>query len=141
MAEPFNYALLGNPFITAVANSPKNQGGKVTVETILDYVFKYGGSAVSILSQAGIIKNKNLATLQEIAVKGYNQNDVAALAGQLDLSGLQKEIDDRNANDKKDNTFLYVGLAFVFLVAIYLITKQSEPKQYEPVIYQKYRKR
>lgn len=141
MAEPLNYALLGNPFITAIANDTKTKGGKVTVETVLDYIFKYGVPAVQTLSQIGVIKNKNLATLQEIATRGYNQNDVNALAGQLDLSALQKEVDNRNANDTKDKTFLYVGLAFVFLVAIYLITKQSEPKQFEPVSYQKYRKR
>lgn len=136
-----NYALLGNPFITAVANNTKKTGGKVTLDTVLKYVFEYGGSAVAILSQIGVIKNKNLAAMQEIAQRGYNQNDVQALAGQLDLSALQKEVDKRNTNDAKDNTLLYVGLAFVALVAIYLITKQNDTKQFEPVSYQQYRKR
>lgn len=136
---PIPFTVLNNDLLGIIAK--QSVGKKVTVETVLDYVFKYGGQAVGILSQIGVIKNKNLATLQDIAVKGYNQNDVAALAGQLDLSALQKEVDNRNANDAKDNTFLYVGLAAVFLVAIYLITKQSEPKQFEPVSYQKYSKR
>lgn len=140
-SNTLNYNLLGNPFITAVANNTKTKGGKVTLDTVLKYVFEYGGSAVAILSQIGVIKNKNLAAMQEIAQRGYNQNDVAALAGQLDLSPLQKEIDDRNAKDVKDNTLLIVGLALIGLVAIYLITKQNDQRQYEPIEYRKTSKR
>lgn len=140
-SNTLNYNLLGNPFITAIANDTKTKGTKVTVDTVLSYVFKFGVPAVQLLSQIGVIKNKNLAQLQEIAQRGYNQNDIAALAGQLDLSALQKEVDNRNASDTQDKTFLYVGLAFIFLVAIYLITKQSEPKQYQPIEYKQYRKR
>lgn len=138
-SNTLNYNLLGNPFITAIANDTKTKGTKVTVDTVLSYVFKFGVPAVQLLSQIGVIKNKNFAQLQEIAQKGYNQNDVNALSGQLDLSALQKEIDDRNT--PKDNTFLYVGLAFVALVAIYLITKQSEQTRYEPIEYRKTIKR
>jgi hypothetical protein len=111
---------------------------KVTIETVLDSVFKYGGQLVDILSKGGVFRNKNLQYLNEIAQRGYNQNDVERLKDDIDLGAFgsllntARSSSDIPKSEEKDNTLLYLGLGALGLGALYLIINSNKEQQQVP---------
>lgn len=75
----------------------------------IDYVLKYGGQALEILSKTGVIQNKNVAALNSI-----NSQNLASL---LAANGGQLGVSPENLNvDRSANTILGMNTSTVILI-------------------------
>lgn len=71
--DPFSNAVQAS--LTKAKNTASTKGDK-NWENVIGSILKYGGQVVTILSSAGVIKNKNLST---ITSADYNKDQLLAL--------------------------------------------------------------
>lgn len=80
----------------------------------VDYVFKYGGQALEILSKTGVIQNKNISALNSINAQNLNAL-LAKNGGSLTASPDNLNYD-RSANTilgMNTSTVILIGFAFL----------------------------
>lgn len=117
---------------TAKTNA-EARGDQFTTK-IIDSIFKYGSQALLVLGQIGVIKNKNIASLADLAAdKERAANVLARTGGSFDLSSIERvKTEDSTATRSTTTDILGIPITYIIVglvgTVLYFLFKSENKK-------------